>query len=77
MDELKHFRPKTYIPPKKKVDKEGFDEDGVLHDKCGTDDCCNSCETSEEFVSGYDTMPDTEDLERIVDRELNKLKDNG
>ena len=21
MDELKHFRPKTYIPPKKKVDK--------------------------------------------------------
>ena len=76
MDELKKFKPQTYIPPKK-VDNEGFDEDGVLHDKCDTDDCCNSCETSEEFVSGYDTMPDTEDLERIVDRELNKLKDNG
>ena len=76
MDELKKFKPQTYIPPKK-VDKEGFDEDGVLHDKCGTDDCCNSCETSEEFASGYDTMPDIEDFERIVNRELNKLKDNG
>ena len=27
------------------------------------------------FVSGYDTMPDIEDLEKTVDRELKKLKD--
>ena len=27
----------------------------------------------EEFVSGYDTMPDVEDLERTVNRELEKL----
>ena len=27
----------------------------------------------EEFVSGYDTMPDVEDLEKIVERELEKL----
>ena len=33
---------------KKKVDEHGYDEDGVLHDKCGTDECCNSCDTSED-----------------------------
>ena len=31
-------------------------------------------EEPEEFVSGYDTMPDVEDLEKIVDRELEKLE---
>ena len=76
MDELQNFKPQKYIPPKK-VDDKGFDEDGILHDKCGSDECCNSCETSEEFDSGYDTMPDVEDLEKTVERELNKLKDNG
>ena len=30
-------------------------------------------EEPEEFVSGYDTMPDVEDLERTVNRELEKL----
>ena len=39
---------------KKKVDEHGYDEDGVLHDKCGTDDCCNSCETSEDDDLGID-----------------------
>ena len=39
------IKPKVYIP--KKVDKQGYDEEGVLHDKCGTDDCCNRCETSD------------------------------
>ncbi len=34
-----------------------------------------SSTTDEEFVSGYDTMPDIEDLEKIVDRELKKLKE--
>ena len=29
-----------------------------------------------EFVSGYDTMPDVEDLEKIVDKELEKLEEN-
>tara|TARA_R100001510_G_C7438548_1_gene68842 strand:- start:67 stop:336 length:270 start_codon:yes stop_codon:yes gene_type:complete len=28
-----------------------------------------------DFVSGYDTMPDIEDLEKTVNRELKKLKD--
>ena len=37
---------------KKKVDEHGYDEDGVLHDKCGTDECCNSCETDEDL--GFD-----------------------
>jgi len=31
-------------------------------------------ESTEEFVSGYDTMPDVEDLERTVNRELEKLE---
>ena len=31
-------------------------------------------EPEEEFVSGYDTMPDVEDLERTVNRELEKLE---
>jgi len=48
MDKLKNFKPETYTPSKKKVDEQGFDEDGVLHDKCGTDECCNQCETSEK-----------------------------
>ena len=30
----------------------------------------------EEFGSGYDTMPDVEDLEKIVDKELEKLEEN-
>ena len=31
--------------------------------------------SKKEFVSGYDTMPDIEDLERVVERELKKLKE--
>jgi len=31
-------------------------------------------EPEEEFVSGYDTMPDVEDLERTVNKELEKLE---
>jgi len=73
MDEYKKLKPQTYTPTKKKVDEQGLDEDGVLHDKCGTDDCCNKCETSED----WDMLPDVEDLEKIVDRELKKLEDNG
>ena len=40
-------------PIPKKVNEQGYDEDGVLHDKCGTDECCNSCETSDEDL-GFD-----------------------
>lgn len=47
MDQLKNFKPNVYTP-KKKVNEQGYDEDGVLHDKCGSPECCNSCETSEE-----------------------------
>jgi hypothetical protein len=39
-------QPQVYSPIK--VDENGYDEDGVLHDKCGTDDCCNKCDTAEE-----------------------------
>lgn len=35
----------------------------------------NPAKSKKEFVSGYDTMPDIEDLERIVDRELKKLEE--
>ena len=34
-----------------------------------------SSTTDDEFISGYDTMPDVEDLEKIVDRELKKLEE--
>jgi hypothetical protein len=35
----------TVYKPKKKVDEQGYDEEGILHDKCGTPDCCGGCET--------------------------------
>ena len=41
------MQPKTYTP-KKKVDEEGYDKEGVQHDKCGTPDCCGGCETSDK-----------------------------
>jgi len=34
--------------PKKKVDKDGYDSEGVQHTNCGTPDCCGDCETSED-----------------------------
>ena len=37
----------TVYNPKKKVDEQGYDEDGVLHDKCGTPECCGGCETED------------------------------
>ena len=40
------MEPEVY-KPKKKVDKQGYDKDGVLHDKCGTSECCGTCETAE------------------------------
>ena len=46
MDQLKEFKPNVYTP--NKVNKEGYDKDGVLHDKCGTPECCQSCDTAEE-----------------------------
>jgi len=39
------IKPKVYKP--KKVDEQGYDKDGTLHDKCGSDECCNSCETAD------------------------------
>ena len=42
------------LSTKKKVDEHGYDEEGVLHDKCGTDECCNSCDTSEDDDLGID-----------------------
>ena len=45
MDELKYFKPEVNTP--KKVDSNGYDEDGVLHDKCGTPECCQQCNTPE------------------------------
>ena len=47
MDNDKQIQPNVYTPPKK-VDKDGYDEEGVLHENCGTPDCCGGCETAEE-----------------------------
>ena len=47
MNKLANFKPQTYTP--KKVDKDGYDEDGVLHEDCGTPECCNECEPAEEL----------------------------
>lgn len=44
MDEH-NIKPNIFTP--KKVDDKGYDEDGVLHDKCGTDDCCQKCDTAD------------------------------
>jgi len=39
MDELKYFKPAEVNTL--------ADEDGVVHDKCGTDECCQKCDTAE------------------------------
>ena len=44
MDQLKEFKPSIFTP--KKVDSNGYDEEGVLHDKCGSPDCCQKCDTA-------------------------------
>lgn len=36
----------TVFKPKKKVDEQGYDNDGVQHEDCGTSECCGTCETS-------------------------------
>ena len=48
MDELKQFKPEVYTPTKKKLDENNYDEDGVLHENCGTPECCQKCETDTE-----------------------------
>ena len=47
MDEDKEIKPGVFTPTKK-VDEKGYDEDGTLHDKWGTDECCKICDTAEE-----------------------------
>ncbi len=42
------FEPKLEAKVFKETDEHGVDEDGVVHDKCGTDDCCQKCDTSDE-----------------------------
>ena len=39
MDNIEAGRPTVFKP--KKVDENGYDEDGVLHEDCGTPECCN------------------------------------
>ncbi len=46
MDNIEAGRPTVFKP--KKVDENGYDEDGVLHEDCGTPECCNECEPEEE-----------------------------
>lgn len=46
MDEVKKVKPKTFDP--KQLDENGYDKDGILHDKCGTPDCCGGCDTAVE-----------------------------
>jgi len=38
MDELKYFKPAEVNTPE--------DTDEVTHDKCGTDECCQQCDTA-------------------------------
>ena len=45
------------------------------HNKLKMTKTANPAKSKKKFVSGYDTMPDIEDLERIVDRELKKLEE--
>jgi len=40
------MEPKVY-KPKKKVDENGYDKDGVKHEDCGTPDCCGECDTAD------------------------------
>ena len=54
MDQLKQFKPNVYTP--KKTTEKGYDEDGVLHDKCGTPDCCNQCDTAEEQMNNEESI---------------------
>jgi len=49
MNKLANFKPQTYTP-KKVVDKDGYDEAGVLHEDCGTPECCNECEPEETIL---------------------------
>jgi hypothetical protein len=51
MDQLK---PEIYTP--KKTNEQGYDKDGVLHDKCGTPDCCNQCDTAEEQMNNEESI---------------------
>lgn len=46
MENVKKVTPKTFDP--KQVDENGYDDEGVLHDKCGTPDCCGGCDTAVE-----------------------------
>ena len=48
MDKIEAGRPTVFEP--KKLDKDGYDEDGVLHEDCGTPECCNECDPEEEEV---------------------------
>ena len=46
MDNDKQIQPQVIFI--KKVDEDGYDEEGVLHENCGTPECCGGCETAEE-----------------------------
>ena len=66
------MQPKVY-KPKKKVDKDGYDSDGVQHVDCGTPECCGGCETSED-----------EQFEKFIENKgrpdgfvFNRAKENG
>lgn len=41
-----------YMRAKKILENPGFevDEDGTVHDKCGTPECCGKCATAGEYV---------------------------
>lgn len=47
------MEPKVYTP-KTQIDEDGYDQNGVLHDKCGTPECCKKCDTP-------DTQEDKQD----------------
>lgn len=47
MDKIEVGRPTVFKP--KKLDENKYDEDGVLHEDCGTPECCNECDPEEEI----------------------------
>lgn len=50
--EVKKVGPKDYNSPElKKTNEQGIDEEGVLHDNCGTPECCGECDTADTGVS--------------------------
>ena len=54
--EVKKVQPEIFDPTTKKTNEQGYDEDGVHYDHCGTE-CCGKCDTADQGVSDDTTNP--------------------